>query len=149
MPDASTATGDALADRAALVDVMTRYACTVDRRDLAAYATCFTEDVHVTGYSAGAIEGRDAFLAYVERALTRYAATHHAIVNHEIAVDGDTATMRSHVTATHVLADDDEALVVLWAVYDDDLVRTADGWRIRRHHLDRRIEPRRLHGPRV
>lgn len=46
----------------------------------------------------------------------------------EITVNGDTAHTWSYMQATHVLADDD-ALVNPWAIYDDRLIRTADGRR--------------------
>jgi uncharacterized protein (TIGR02246 family) len=121
-------------------EVMRRYTFSVDTRDLATYATCFAEDVTVTGFGTETIKGRKAWVAYNERALQKYAATHHLLGNQDVVLDGEAlATMRSYVQATHVLAEDPSILVVLWGRYDDDLVRIDGEWRITRHHLERLI----------
>jgi ketosteroid isomerase-like protein len=135
---------DPTADRLAVGDVIIRYATSVDARDMDRYATCFTDDVVVSGFGEREYRGLPEYLDYVSTALKRFGRTQHLVGNHEISIDGDTAHMRTYVQATHELGSDAETLVILWAVYDDDLVRTADGWRIRRHHLDRQIGPRRV-----
>jgi ketosteroid isomerase-like protein len=139
-----SALAEELADRLAVGEVIVRYATSVDARDMARYATCFTPDVVVTGFGKSAHEGLGPYLEYVTGALGRFGRTQHLIGNQEISIDGNTAHMRSYVQATHELAGDAETLVILWAVYDDDLVRTPDGWKIKRHHLDRQIGPRRV-----
>ena len=55
--------------------------------------------------------------------------------------------MRSYVQATHVLASGGDTLVILWGIYDDHLIRTEDGWKITKHHLERLIDPRRIAAP--
>ena len=135
---------DPTADRLGVADVIIRYATSVDKRDMLRYATCFTDEVVVTGFGDQSFEGIGPYLEYVTNALKRFGRTQHLIANQEITIDGDTAHMRSYVQATHELAGDPETLVVLWAVYDDRLVRTAVGWRITKHHLERQIGPRRV-----
>jgi ketosteroid isomerase-like protein len=135
---------DPIEDRLAVGDVIIRYATSVDARAMDRYATCFTEDVVVTGFGDDTFRGLGPYVAYVNGALARFGRTQHLIGNQEISIDGDTAHMRSYVQATHVLAADEATLVILWAVYDDQLVRTAEGWKIRRHHLERQIGPRRV-----
>ena len=61
---------------------------------------------------------------FVGPALDNYLGTHHQITNQEVTVDGDTGHMRSYVQATHVLASDPDRLLILWAIYDDQMVRT-------------------------
>ena len=138
---------DPTADRLAVADVMIRYATCVDARDLDRYATCFTDDVEVTGFSGGPITGLANYLPWVGSALKRFSQTHHMLGNQVVEIDGDHAHLRTYVTATHVLADDADTLLVLWANYDDRLIRTPDGWKITHHRLEPVIPPRRIHAP--
>jgi uncharacterized protein (TIGR02246 family) len=136
-----------LQDRVDIAQVMIRYATSVDQRDLERYATCFTDDVVVTGFGGIDFTDRDTYVAWVAEALSRFSRTHHQITNQEIVIDGDTAHMRSHVQATHVLADDEDTLLILWGVYDDQLERNEQGWQITQHHLQRLIPPRFVAAP--
>ena len=135
---------DPIADRLAVGDVIIKYATSVDARDMQRYASCFVEDIVVTGFSGGEMHGLGPYVEWVVQALERFSHTQHLIGNQEIVVTGDSAHMRSYVQATHVLADDDTVLVILWAVYDDHLVRTPEGWKITKHHLERLIAPRQI-----
>ncbi len=126
-----------LADRLAIQDVMVKYATAVDARDLDRQASCFRHDAVVTGFGTEPIVGRDAFQAYVAQALTRYGKTQHLLGNFEVTITGDTAHLRTYVQATHSLATETGDLIVLWAIYDDQLVRTDDGWLITEHRLER------------
>jgi SnoaL-like domain len=57
----------------------------------------------------------------------------HRITDVAVGVDGDTARARSYVDALLMGADGASGLnAVGW--YDDELVRTGDGWRIARRH---------------
>tara|TARA_Y100001933_G_scaffold127615_2_gene127445 strand:- start:343 stop:765 length:423 start_codon:yes stop_codon:yes gene_type:complete len=129
-----------LEDRQALQDVMQRYAAAVDDRDLTAYAELFTEDVGVHGFADDVIEGRDAWVAFVTRALERFGATQHLLAPQLARATAAGAHCRTDFQATHELADRPERLFVLWACYETDLVRTPNGWRIHRHELVRRAE---------
>jgi ketosteroid isomerase-like protein len=120
-------------------EVMHRYAHSVDRRDLDTYASCFAEEIVVTGYGTEVIHGRDPWIAYNRNALKRFGATHHQLGSQDVVVDGDRATMCSYLTATHVLADDPSTLAVLWGRYDDELELRSGRWVIVRHHLERLI----------
>jgi 3-phenylpropionate/cinnamic acid dioxygenase small subunit len=136
-------------DQHAVAELIIRYATSVDARDLDRYATCFTDDVEVTGFSGGAIKGVRPYVDWVGLALSKYSHTHHLIGNQVVDIDGDNAHMRSYVQAMHVLAAEPDTMIGLWAIYDDKVVRTADGWKIAHHHLERLIPPRRIHAPAV
>ena len=126
---------DALADRLAISDVLVRYATALDSRDWELWRTCFTEDA-VLDYETSGVFDREGFVAYASKALT-FAVTQHYVVNHVVELDGDRARSRSYVLAQHVYAADG-ALFSLGGVYDDELVRTLDGWRVARRHLTSR-----------
>jgi len=57
-----------------------------------------------------------------------YTATHHQIGNVQVSVQGNTATMKVYVTATHVIDWSSKAFVAT-AVYTDHVVHTPQGWR--------------------
>lgn len=132
----------ALQDRYDIGQVIVRYATSVDQRDLDRYATCFTDDVEVSGFGGQTFTDRATYVDWVGGALDRFSGTHHQITNQEVEVDGDRAHLRSYVQATHEMADDPEKLLILWAIYDDRLVRTDDGWRITHHRIERLIPSR-------
>ena len=86
--------------------------------------------------------GRAAIEEMFTRALKQFAATAHVISNVEIDLNGDEATSSTYVTAWHWNDDGSDATVraadfALIAVYEDELRRTPDGWRI----SHRRIRP--------
>lgn len=59
-------------------------------------------------------------------------ATHHNVGNFRIAVDGDSARAKVHYYAVHLgQGDFPGALYSMWGQYDDVLVRTPDGWRVK------------------
>ena len=122
-------TVETLLDRAAIRDVLLRYARGVDRRDLAMVRACFTSDCAYEGTLArGTIA--DALASLADR-LGRYAGTMHLLGNQLIDVTGDTATSETSCVAYHRLADGG-ADFVTGVRYLDDFARDGDDWRIRR-----------------
>jgi hypothetical protein len=128
-----------LSDREELVELLARYASIPDTRDWAELPkTVFTDRVECDFESVGAGPAfeikRDALMEQLRTFFAGWQATHHAITNHRIRVDGDVATIRAHVHAQHWLSPDvapphrNRWLVV--GFYDDEAVRTPDGWRL-------------------
>jgi 3-phenylpropionate/cinnamic acid dioxygenase small subunit len=77
------------------------------------------------------LEGRDAIRARIARALEPLDATQHTVTNHMIEVEGDRATCRCYLHAQHVReAAEGSPNYVLAGRYEDELVRTPEGWRI-------------------
>lgn len=128
----STATLQQLIDRDAIVDVMSRYARGIDRRDEAVYRACFTDAIDVA-MGGGLQEAVDAN-AWVTSAfglVGQYEATQHIISNHHVELSEDTATCGAEVQAQHWRPD---GYWLIGGRYENQLVRTTDGWRIR--HLE-------------
>jgi ketosteroid isomerase-like protein len=129
----------ALLDRAAIQDVLLRYARGVDRRDFDLVASCFTPDAAYEGSLArGTI--RDA-LAALGDAMARYISTLHLLGNQLIEIDGDRARSETYALAHHRLLDG--ALRVIAVRYVDELIRDGTRWHIRRrtvHHEWQRDE---------
>jgi len=117
-----------LVDRAAIRDVVERYARGVDAKDLAAVASCFTPDCAYEG-ALGRGTIADA-LASLRGAMERYAHTMHFLCTHAATIDGDAARAETYCFAHHVRRDGSH--VTVGVRYQDELVRTDDGWRIAR-----------------
>lgn len=125
-----------LADRLAVQDVMIRYATSCDRRDMEEYGACFTEDALITGFGPSDIHGRQAWVDYVTKALTRFTATQHFLGNQRVWLNGDTAKLQTTVQATHFLVDRPGTTMTLFATYHDDLVKRNGRWEITKHRLE-------------
>ena len=118
-----------LVDRAAITDVTIRYCWALDTKDWAVLDTVFTEDAN--GDLLEDVVGRVAIKKRVETALSRMDETQHLISNHQIVVRGDTATCRCYLQAQHVRkAAHGGPNFIIAGRYEDELKRTADGWRI-------------------
>ncbi|MEV6634709.1 nuclear transport factor 2 family protein [Actinoplanes sp. NPDC051470] len=135
---------DALEDRAELIELLGRYA---DIADLKAFTDLpgrvFTDPLTLDFGSVADIPPMTMALGdYIEVLRTSFAfytATHHVISGHVIELDGDRATIHAHVRAEHWVADElagggpNRWLVV--GFYDNEAVRTPDGWRLTRVKL--------------
>jgi ketosteroid isomerase-like protein len=119
-------------DRTSIRELLLRYACGVDARDLPAVASCFAPDARYHGaLASGTIV--DA-LAALPGAMQRYTATRHAITGHSLEIAGDTATSIADCTAQHWLPTG--GCRTVGVRYHDELVRGADGWRITRRDVE-------------
>lgn len=127
--------GDATSDRdvAAIIDVTIAYCWAIDTRDWEALGRVFVPDATAV-FGSRLLDGLDAITQRLERTLSRLDSSQHTVSTHQVRVDGDTATSRCYVHAQHVRAavatDGDGPLYVVAGRYDDQLVRTDDGWRI-------------------
>jgi 3-phenylpropionate/cinnamic acid dioxygenase small subunit len=118
-----------LLDRAAIHDLIMRYARGVDRRDLDLVASCFAADATYEGaLGRGGIE---VVLAALRERMPRYQTTMHFLTNPLIELQGDAAACETYALVYHRLESDDDAEDFIVGVrYVDQLARRADGWRI-------------------
>jgi len=119
-------------DRADITDVLLRYATGIDTRDWDLFRTVFTVDVDADYGAVGAWKGVDEITKFMTEIHEPCGHTMHRLSNIVITPDGaDRATTRTYVNAI-VMGPDDFGGVSANGFYDDELVRTADGWRITR-----------------
>ena len=84
----------------------------------------------------GEYRGLDAIKGRVADVLLALDASQHVVTTHQVRIDGDRATCRCSLRAQHVKAGLDGGSTFMFAgTYEDDLVRTTDGWRIVRRRL--------------
>ena len=124
-----------MTDRDDILDLVARYAHTVDDRDVDGILACFAPDGRID-FEGGASSGvghdgiRAAFeAAFARPELARPATSTHLMANTLLTVDGDRAHAETHGVA--YLASPATGTVTTRGLrYSDDLVRGDDGWRI-------------------
>lgn len=91
-------------------------------------ADLFTEDGVWDGSPLAKAEGREE----VRKLFAQFAAqpvAYHAVMNPIIEIDGDTATGHWHLIGCGLMLDNESVLGI--AGYEDEYVRTPEGWRIK------------------
>jgi ketosteroid isomerase-like protein len=133
-----------LVDRAQISDLLFSFARAIDTKDWQAYANNFTETgvlelpwPTADGITPAGHNGRAGLADYVAKGLGGFVATHHLSANHQITVDGDTATSTSYCQCIHRRSEDDISDVwELGGWYTNSYLRTADGWKFTRVRLE-------------
>lgn len=129
------ATVRALADRAEIDDLLTRYTYAVDARELDRLDTVFTPDAHLDYTATGGIAGPfPEVQRWLGEALASASHMQHLLGQREAVLDGDTARVRAYFWNPMRFAppEGDPLVMHLGGVYEHDLVRTDAGWRSRR-----------------
>lgn len=117
-------------DKQDIAEVVVRYSTGIDRRDWDLFRTCFTDDVIAAYDGIATWDSVDAITDFMEASHADMGHTMHRLTNIVISVDGDAATARTYVDAV-LMASDGQSGLNPRGIYEDRLVRTADGWRIR------------------
>ena len=113
----------ALADRIAAEDLLTRYATAVDRRDWEQYRSIFTADAEIDYTSAGGIAGTvDEVVEFLSTSLEMFEMTQHLVSNIDLEVNGESATVTAMFNNPMRLPGGDTWFTGGW--YHHDLVRT-------------------------
>jgi len=117
-----------ISDRFEIQDLLARYSQLLDRSEFDAMDALFTEDAVLDYSQSGAINGSwPEQKAFIAKAFQGFKGTQHLLGLPSISVDGDTATARTICFNPMVIDDKKLFYVGIW--YDDELVRTPDGWR--------------------
>ena len=117
-----------LSDRFEIQDLLVRYSQLLDAFDFDAMDELFTDDAVLDYSQTGALNGTwPEQKAFIAGAFKGFKGTQHLLGLPSISVTGDTATARSICFNPMVVDDKKVFFVGIW--YDDQLVRTADGWK--------------------
>jgi SnoaL-like domain len=121
---------DHIADQLAIIDVAVAYTWALDTKQVEDLRSVFLPDATATLRGVECV-GVDAIIARIGGSILRLDRTQHLVGNHQVHVDGDTATHRCHLQSQHVLEGTEGGdNFIVGGFYDDRLVRTAAGWRI-------------------
>ena len=127
-------------DKVAIGELQSRYMFAIDWQDAAAYGSVFTEDAKLE-WPEGSAQGRDAIQnmvvglkAYRRKlaeasAPNKPAALRHFVTNRVIKIDGDRATAVAYWLDINNDNQIRTPYVPGYGHYEDELIRTADGWR--------------------
>jgi 3-phenylpropionate/cinnamic acid dioxygenase small subunit len=115
-------------------DLLVRYATGIDQRDWPLFRTVFTDDCELDYGEIGAWQGVDAVTDFMDTTHAMAGHTLHRLTNQAITLDGDNASARTYIDAV-IMFGDNQSGVNAWGFYDDEIVRTADGWRIARRRF--------------
>jgi SnoaL-like domain len=126
-------------DRDELFELLSRYTDMPDLPDwIDLPKQVFAEEVEWDFTSAGApkilVLPRNDLVNLLRPSFAGWKATHHAATGHQIKLSGDRATIHAKIRAEHWLPTEvagdgpDRWLVV--GFYDDEAIRTAQGWRL-------------------
>lgn len=106
-----------------------RYATGIDARHWELFSTCFSEDCEADYGDIGRWRGAAEITAWMAQTHDPLGPTMHRITNIALAYDGDRVRSRCYVHAVVTTADRGAAIHA-YGCYDDELVATAEGWRI-------------------
>lgn len=121
-----------LLDHREIVDLTIAYGWILDHGPRTDLHRVFTPDA-VAVYGGQEFRGLDEIVAKTEDALGRLSISQHLVANQQVEIDGDTARCRCYLQAQHTLRHTEGGdNFIMAGRYEDELTRTADGWRI--HH---------------
>ena len=129
-----------VADRTAISDVVYRYATAMDSRDWPLFQSCFADEVEIDFSSwhpdvQFTVTASD-WVQRVKIGLSGFDTTQHYSSNHVHTLDGDRATCVSYMRAEHFLTTENGLEeCTLGGYYTNTLIRTGDGWKIKRCQL--------------
>jgi hypothetical protein len=118
--------------KAEITELLFRYATSLDQRDFAMFATIWTDDVHADYDGVGSWDGLAAFAEFMEKIHARCGESLHRVTNPVVWEEDGRVRARSYVDAIVVVSDTDAMRAI--GQYEDEVVATADGWRIAGRH---------------
>jgi hypothetical protein len=117
-----------MADRMAIIDVLTQHCRGVDRADLDILQSCYWPDASVDyGAFVGAAH---EFCERLAKSMLRFKLTRHLITNIAIAIDGAKARCETYVTAFHLRENDENREMTFLGRYLDVLERRGQHWKM-------------------
>jgi hypothetical protein len=125
-----------ISDRLEIQQLLVAYSTAIDTRRFDDLDQVFAPDAYIDYRAMGGIDGQFPDVKkWLSEILPNFPAYSHLIGNFDVRVTrdatGDTAKSRILCFNPMVLGDDGQVLFCgLW--YDDEFVRTADGWRMTR-----------------
>ena len=126
----------ALQDKQEITELCYRYGLTLDNRDWTGLDALFTPDADAFYLDLPPSHGYQAIEDTCRSALGPLSATQHLISNVVVRLDGDRAESTCYLQAQHVKTGTPGGdNFIIAGRYDDQLIRTSDGWRFRERRL--------------
>ncbi|MGV9796969.1 nuclear transport factor 2 family protein [Mycobacterium sp. NPDC003449] len=126
-----------ISDRLEIQQLLIDYSTAIDRRRFDDLDAVFTADAYIDYRAMGGIDGHyPQVKTWLAEVLPNFPAYAHMLGNVDVRITGDTASSRTICFNPMVLPGSKEGeqpqvlFCGLW--YEDEFVRTADGWRMTR-----------------
>lgn len=123
----------ALLERLAIEETLIRYGTAIDTKNFDLLDTVFTPDATLDYRQAGGARGPlSEAKTWLAKVLEPFTFMQHMICNLSVEIDGDRASSVCYLYNPMTMAGENgkEMSFVSGGFYRDQLVRTADGWRI-------------------
>jgi SnoaL-like domain len=125
-----------ISDRFEIQQLLIDYSTAIDQRRFDDLDRVFTPDAYIDYRAMGGIDGRyPEVKAWLVQVLPNFPAYAHMLGNFDVRIDGDSASSRTICFNPMVLGGDTGQILFCGLWYDDEFVRTPDGWR-----MSRRVE---------
>ncbi|HEV3114421.1 MAG TPA: nuclear transport factor 2 family protein [Candidatus Binataceae bacterium] len=132
-----------LLDRAEISEVVYNYATGVDQKDEKLFRSIWADEITVDGVGGLFKESRPATLSadkwasIIIRRISKFEVTQHVLTNPKIEVNGNQAKCVVYMQARHFVQGwkPGDPIYDMGGFYTHDLVRTAQGWRIKSYCL--------------
>jgi hypothetical protein len=126
-----------ISDRLEIQQLIVDYSTAIDTRRFDDLDAVFTKDAYIDYTALGGIEGRyPEVKAWLAEVLPNFPMYAHMLGNFSVRIDGDTAASRTICFNPMVLPratkEDHEQVMFCGLWYDDEFLRTAEGWRMTR-----------------
>lgn len=136
---------DAL-ERAAITDVLYRYASCIDRFDYEGVRAVLADDIVAQYGNNGVLNGADEVMRYINEFCVDCQMQHHFLNVYHVDVDGDHAESLVYHTSHQLFERAPGIIHLLVGRYHNELRRTEDGWKISKLLLElcwgeRRADP--------
>jgi ketosteroid isomerase-like protein len=143
-------TTDEAADLAEIQQKIYRYGYAIDARDFESLDALFTEDAIVHYDVPGGVRKPwPEMKGWLPQGLKLFRVTQHNMSNPPVEIEWDPARSRTYGHLLHLQhhKDGSTTRMVHHATYNDEWVRGADGWKIRRRTLSNLYMEGRVYGP--
>lgn len=122
-----------ISDRLEIQQLLVDYSTAIDQRRFDDLDTVFTKSAYIDYTALGGIAGEyPEVKKWLSEVLPNFPAYSHMLGNFSVRIDGDTASSRVICFNPMVLGGDNEQILFCGLWYDDEFVRTPDGWRMTR-----------------
>ncbi len=122
-----------ISDRLEIQQLLIDYSTAIDRRRFDDLDSVFAPDAYIDYRASGGIDGRyPEVKKWLAEVLPNFAAYSHMLGNFDIHVDGDSASSRTICFNPMVFDGEKQRILFVGIWYEDELVRTSEGWRMTR-----------------
>ena len=121
-----------ISDRLEIQQLLVDYSTAIDGRRFDDLDRVFTPDAYIDYRAMGGIDGRyPEVKAWLATVLPNFHAYAHFLGNFDVRVVGDIASSRTICFNPIVVSGEQKQVLFCGLWYDDEFVRTSQGWRMR------------------